>query len=345
MAYRCVNSLLLLFCPGIASLASLNEYRRIELLPWKDNIQDETVATSPLGWVKEEQIKDEQTLLSWSATVAWTGEADLKIDLVSGCNNNKNTAQNGADEIAALTNHQDDLSSSLWPAGIAGAILCRSPSFLLSSKLGSKDVLELGSGVGLTGISAGATSRLVVLTDHDEKATSRISSLIRRNDQGNYTGQISARYLEWRDPDSYLKDKFDWILGSDVAYYFYLLRPLMDTIQAHRMDSSVVMIAGQANRASQWDLYENIRNGCYNQMTDERECRWPGETRMLLFRLRIYNWVSSMNGNDDAASGTIVDTTIPMAVLLHEFEPNGISFSDQDWIATAQDRESMMMSF
>jgi predicted nicotinamide N-methyase len=317
----------------VESLSVTTERRRFALFPW--------VATSenpkPLGWALEERTtvvtEDPRTTGSWKVTVAWRDEAELTVELPWNSDDDKDTN----DEA-----HTDDLATTLWDAAVAGAILCRSPGFIECIR--ENTVLELGSGIGLTGWVAGAAAASATLTDHDHRAVVRMNKTAAKNPGQN----ITARYLEWKDNHSNA-ESFHTILATDVAYYYYLLRPLMDTVRAHLDErSSMVVILGQANRQSQWDLYDNLKTGCYNQLTDEHEGPWPGQTRMLLYNLHVNQW---RQDSDDATAtaNEKIGTVMPIAVILHETELAGKTtnhlFSEWDHVATAADRENIRISF
>ena len=96
------------------------------------------------------------------------------------------------------------------------------------------------------------------------------------------------------------------MLGTDVAYYHPALRPLMDAISAHLdPEGGLMLVAGQANRGQQMQLRKNIRDGCYNQLTDEREPPWPGASTMLLYELAQRPWESVGVGNEEGRGGEV----------------------------------------
>lgn len=345
-------SLLLLLLPQVQAL-TVTERRRCILRPWGGGGKsDDTAAAAAadkqpasLGWALEERttVTDETTTTttaqrtsgSWKMTVAWSGESEVTIQL----------PWNGGDDDDKDTNDAvptDDLATTLWDAGVAGAILCRSPGFI--EYLGkNKTVLELGSGIGLPGWVAGASAASATLTDHDQRAVVRIGNMAAKNPGHN----ITARFLEWKDDHSNA-DPFDVILATDVAYYFYLLRPLMDTVKAYLRDT--VLIMGQANRQSQWDLYDNLRLGCYNQLTDDREGPWPGQTRMLLYNLQVNQWVKETDADGVMVEEEKIGSVMPIAVIHHEAEPNSEQTTDHfysawDHVATTEDRDSIRISF
>lgn len=239
-------------------------------------------------------------------------------------------------EVSIPTPNDDNsLARTLWPASLAAAILLKSPA--AEQLVKNKHILELGCGLGLAGTVASKSAKSCCLTDHDEEVIQMLQELVANNPS------IDARYLEWRDEERPSEIPLsDMVIGADVAYYFYLLRPLMDTTKAFlKPENSAFMIAGQANRESQWDLYHNIRDGCYNQLTDEKDAPWKGETRMLLYQLQLSKW-HSVESSDDLE----LDGTLPIAVLLHTSPGlDNFAFTAFDHIASKDDEESMMISF
>ena len=232
-----------------------------------------------------------------------------------------------------------DLSSTLWPSAIAASVLLRSPEF--RSLAEGKDMLELGSGLGLAGLVAAENSAACTLTDNNEETVALYEKTIALNNNELKADLIGKR-MEWRDDHDNPKP-VNIVLGADIAYYFYLLRPIMDTTQAYLTKKDPLAIfVGQANRESQWDLYNNIRKGCYNQLTDEHEPAWPGHTKMLLYNLEMSDWVE-----DPTDCQSNIDVVVPIAVLLH-YDSDGAdspSFSASDHVATDDDDKNIMKNF
>mmetsp|Transcript_15701 Transcript_15701/g.21816 ORF Transcript_15701/g.21816 Transcript_15701/m.21816 type:complete len:358 (-) Transcript_15701:536-1609(-) len=247
----------------------------------------------------------------------------------------------------------DSLSSSLWPSALAGSILVRSP--LLKPVLEKKTVLDLGSGLGLAGlVAATAQPERCILTERDEDAVDLLEETAQLNSQNVAEaiettcigGNIEARRLEWRDDHTHTDLSVDVVMGTDIAYYQYLLRPLMDTTQAHlNQHDGLFYVVGAAHRESMWDLYHNIKDGCYNQLTDENEEPWTGMTSMLLYELSVGPWITE-DTISDPYDGTS-EEIIPIATLMHATK-KGIYDSligDNDHVATAEDEENQMKSF
>jgi hypothetical protein len=204
--------------------------------------------------------------------------------------------------------------------------------------LTGKTVLELGSGLGLTGLAAAESATSCHLTDNDEPVVNMLKDLVKERPS------IKADYLEWRNEDrSPGIAEADLVLGSDVAYYFFLLRPLMDTTKAYlKPRNSACLIFGQANRESQWNLYHNIRDGCYNQLNDKHESRWEGKTEMLLYNLEMSDWLAPDASSDDVQ----IDGVIPIGVLIHQTPGAGdIRLTECDYVANSDDEENMAITF
>ena len=194
----------------------------------------------------------------------------------------------------------------------------------------------------MSGLVAAEHSSTCILTDNDGEAIQDLETTTFKVNQERLKAKLVSQQMDWRDDHSDA-DPVDIVLGADIAYYFFLLRPIMDTSRAFMKESgSLLAFVCQANRESLWDLYRNIRDGCYNQLTDEHEEPWSGETKMLLYNLKMSEWVDNVEDCDSK-----IDGTVPIAVLLHH--PAGLSevsfFEEFDRVATDKDDEGIMKSF
>ena len=238
----------------------------------------------------------------------------------------------------------EGLASQLWPAALASSILIQSMEF--QSWIVDKTMVELGSGRGLAGLVAAIRAKSCLLTDNDGEAVELLQQTIESNELELAAATVSTQQLDWRDVHNGKVPPMDLVLGSDIAYYFYLLRPIMDTARAF-MDAnarpSTLVVLGQANRESQWDLYKNIQKGCYNQLTDVQELPWPGKCRMLLYSLQMSDWCSTVEACDDS-----VDGIIPFSLLVHHDDDNAAQLSPFEkfaHVATQKDDDNIMKSF
>lgn len=231
----------------------------------------------------------------------------------------------------------ESVGSSLWPGSLAGSILLHGCSVITEGR----NVLELGAGLGLGGFVARRNADRCKLTDNDQSLVEKLQDHI-----GNlqFDDTMTATCLDWRDVDPKEQEEnelYDVCMGFDVAYYFPLIAPIVNTIRQKRhKNNSLVLIVGQANRQSHWDLYHHIRDGGYNQITDEQDAPWDGTPKMLLYKFEVGEWHSQ----EDEKSK--VDGVIPMAVLFHTTNDMEIdSLTPYDYVATKADEDSQMMSF
>jgi len=110
----------------------------------------------------------------------------------------------------------------LWPASIALAleIAERSAAFR------GRSVLELGAGVGLSGIAAASVGARVLQTDRDEEALTFCRCNAGRN--GVTLVQRVADWNEWS-----IDERYDWVIASDILYRETLhakLRAIFDSV-------------------------------------------------------------------------------------------------------------------
>lgn len=324
------------------------EQKRLSILrPWTTSASaDDTHkkdAKVLLGWTLETRNSDDGT---YQVQVGWNeGNAvQPTVDVEEEEQLMKRTTDQRDGVVTARLPYfaqESSLASSLWPGSLAAAILCQSPPMVRA--FSEANVLELGSGLGLTGAVASMHSASCRLTDTDDEVLDAVARLFR--DEPN----VRVEHLDWRDDQPIPSDMLaDVVVSSDVAYYYYLLRPLMDTVQRHlRRDGprpALWLCVGQANREAQWQLYHNLRHGCYNQLLDVHEGPWPGITETRLFRLEMYNW---QDPSSSFAPPTL-DGILPVAAMVHDAKPNGsgpFSLSEWDHVATEKDIESLYMTF
>jgi Lysine methyltransferase len=298
------------------------DFRKSTLLSWDDKVV--------LGHCLEERSEDVMKVRVWL-------ERDNPEDLIL---NFPERAMVG-----------EGLASQFWPAALASSILLRSTE--LQSWMTNKSLAELGCGRGLAGLAAASNAQSCLLTDNDAEAVFVLQSRTCPGNQDQLKAKLKTRQLDWRDDHRGEVPKVDLVLGSDVAYYYYLLRPFMNTARAfmdHDDDDSTepatLMVIGQANRESQWELYKNIVNGCYNQLTDLHEPPWPGTCRMLLYQLQMSEWCPTLKECQERSDGTI-----PISVIVHHDETSdensGVPspFEEYAHLATLEDDDSIMKTF
>lgn len=119
------------------------------------------------------------------------------------------------------------LGGHLWPSSIGLSIL------LMGFNL-KNSVLELGSGLGLpSSFLRLKNANVVVSSDNDE----------------DIVESINGEYLDWTNQKSYLNEKFDTIIASDVAYDMQYIPGLIKTIKYHLSENGVAVIVGPEREA------------------------------------------------------------------------------------------------
>ncbi len=120
----------------------------------------------------------------------------------------------------------------IWPSGLmlAARILrgTGSPPELPAAAAGAGAVpraIDLGCGLGTTGIAAGLRGWHVTFTDYDPEAIEFAAHNARRN--GVPAERIRALPMDWRAP---LAEQFPWVLASDVLYERRLHPLVLDAI-------------------------------------------------------------------------------------------------------------------
>ncbi|KAK1439513.1 hypothetical protein QVD17_05332 [Tagetes erecta] len=100
--------------------------------------------------------------------------------------------------------------------------------------------IELGSGVGVTGILCSRFCREVVLTDHNDEVLKILKKNIELHESSenpNSSAALSAEKLEWGNSDqlNHILQKhpegFDLVLGADIYILQNSVPPLFDTVK------------------------------------------------------------------------------------------------------------------
>jgi predicted nicotinamide N-methyase len=73
-------------------------------------------------------------------------------------------------------------------------------------------ILELGSGLGVAGITAAALGHNVTLTEYNKDAL----NFLRANAEANHCGHLVIHHLDWFKPE--IEETFDLIIGSEIVY-------------------------------------------------------------------------------------------------------------------------------
>jgi predicted nicotinamide N-methyase len=104
------------------------------------------------------------------------------------------------------------------------------------------EILEIGAGMGITGLFLGASGHKVTITDHDEDAV----ELLRMNVELNGLRNVSVKRLDWDNPD--LTTKYDMICGSELVYTETSIQPIIDLLRAYLQPAGMVFLAHDVER-------------------------------------------------------------------------------------------------
>ncbi|GER39362.1 S-adenosylmethionine-dependent methyltransferase/methyltransferase [Striga asiatica] len=166
--------------------------------------------------------------------------------------------------LETYANADFDLTGQLvWP----GAELLNDFLSKNADMLRGCSVIELGSGVGITGILCSRFCEKVVMTDHNEEILKRNIELHDTSQNLVCSAELKAEKLEWGNSEQldYILQRhpkgFDLVLGADI--YILILLFIMDNMvinEATRLGLRVSEVAG--TRAT-------VRNleGCIYEIT------------------------------------------------------------------------------
>ncbi len=108
----------------------------------------------------------------------------------------------------------------------------------------SRNILELGAGMGITGLFLGAFGYRVTVSDNNPDAL----ALIRRNAAHNNLDNIRVTELDWHHPE--IKETFDMICGSELIYKKSDAKPVIDILLQMLAKDGTVYLAHDISRMS-----------------------------------------------------------------------------------------------
>lgn len=163
-----------------------------------------------------------------------------------------------------------DLTGQLvWP----GAVLLNNYLLKNAEILKGRSVIELGSGVGITGVLCSRFCREVVVTDHNDE----VLEILKKNIELHLSSEpsspgLTAEKLEWGNSvqvgqilQKHPKG-FDLILGADICFQQSSIPLLFDTVDQflHFQEGKCRFILAYVSRAKTMDaliINEAVRHG------------------------------------------------------------------------------------
>ena len=114
----------------------------------------------------------------------------------------------------------------IWPSGLMLAAKILTEQGSPPEIPAGGRAIDLGCGLGTTGIAAGMRGWHVTFTDYDPEAVEFAAHNALRN--GLPAERVRAVHMDWRQP---LTETFPWVLASDVLYERRLHPLLLDAIE------------------------------------------------------------------------------------------------------------------
>lgn len=154
------------------------------------------------------------------------------------------------DEVLTADENPDENApywAELWPSALALAnFISRLDS------IANKKAIELGCGLGLSGIVLNSYGGDVLLTDFDENAL-RFAAL---NWMLNLNQLPNVKLLDWRNPP--VTERYDIILAADVAYEERLFQPFINTLEVLLNPDGVIYLS-EPNRSIAKTFFQLLR--------------------------------------------------------------------------------------
>jgi predicted nicotinamide N-methyase len=182
------------------------------------------------------------------------------------------------DEITLARYRADDYMPYwpiIWPSGLMLAHQILTADGAPPRPFGGGRCIELGCGLGTTGICAGLRGWHVTLTDYDPEAIDFAGHNALRN--GVPAERIRPLHMDWRKP---IDEKFPWVIASDVLYERRLHPLLLGAIGALRGEVTVLMIAHRLSAirwANQIYVLEDgavVESGAWDDLNERRGGRF-----------------------------------------------------------------------
>jgi len=138
--------------------------------------------------------------------------------------------------------------AELWPSAVGLAEHIAAHPALIAGKT----TLEIGGGLGLPALIAGALGAIVTSTDYLQDAVDFAAVNAERNDIRG----ITFRTLDWRKAESF--GQYDVLLASDVAYERRQFEPLLSAF-THLVRPGGLTLLSEPNRYIAEPLIEDLK--------------------------------------------------------------------------------------
>jgi len=105
-----------------------------------------------------------------------------------------------------------------------------------------KEILEIGAGMGITGLFLAAFGHKVTITDYEED----VLELLHMNVKQNRLNNVSVKKLDWNNLD--LTGRYDIICGSELIYNETSIEPVINLFRKYLQPEGTVFMAHDSRR-------------------------------------------------------------------------------------------------
>lgn len=186
-----------------------------------------------------------------------------------------NTIDN-IDYLLSMVKSDDDVPfwAVLWPAAIGLA-----EYFWDTVDFDGETLLELGAGLGLSGIAAALKNARVVQSDFIPEAL----QLAEENGRKNRIHDIDYILADWRRFE--ITDRFKWIIGSDILYEPNL-HPYLKNIFAQNLAEGGTIVLADPGREDAGKFIKELAAEGYRVRTVEKTVpEGPRDVKVTLYFL------------------------------------------------------------
>ena len=167
--------------------------------------------------------------------------------------------------------------AELWPSSVAlGEYIIENKEFF-----SKKSVIELGCGLGLSGMAAHLAGANVLFTDYDKYAL----DYTKKNFLRNFKQTTNVRILDWRDRN--FDTKFDILIAADVLYEKRWLSPVFETIVNVIKPGGTVYLA-EPGRSVATPFFEMINDVGWQSEKYNKTISFESENREVsIYKIKI----------------------------------------------------------
>ncbi|XP_026731298.1 protein-lysine methyltransferase METTL21D-like [Trichoplusia ni] len=164
---------------------------------------------------------------------------------------------------------EGDVNCVVWDASLVLAKYLETMSQNKSDFLSGMKVIELGSGLGVVGLTAATLGAQVTLTDLPEALP-----LLRKNiNENKYKissmgGYAIAEALIWGETSPLFDEKYDMVLLADCVYYEEAVDPLINTLKCLVNNSQDQPIVYLTQELRQTEAQKTMWTSFYDKLSD-----------------------------------------------------------------------------